>query len=132
MTVRYLPWVTRDMLRGAPEARFVFGDNRVRLGMGGQAGAMRGEPNAIGVATLHAPGQFYGDNDPLALSAVISDLHQVAIGLAEGRVVYVPLDGIGTGIARLPETYPTLHRLIVAFFRAAPGEPCPWPLDKEF
>lgn len=126
MSVKYLKWVTRDMLRAEPEAAFVFGDNRIRVGLGGQAKEMRGEPNAIGVATLHAPSQFYRDGDPMALSAVSSDLTQVAHALAEGRTVYAPFDGLGTGLARLPESYPALHRLIVAFFRAAPGERCPW------
>lgn len=126
MPVKYLKWITRDMLRADPEAAFVFGDNRIRVGLGGQAKEMRGETNALGVATLHATGQFYRDGDPLAMSAVASDLHKVAQALAEGRTVYVPFDGLGTGLARLPESYPALHRLIVAFFRAAPGEPCPW------
>lgn len=126
MPVRYLSWITRDQLRAEPEARFVFGDNRERWGLGGQAGAMRGEPNAIGVATLYAPGDFYRPDDPLALATVASDLNQVALALAEGRIVYAPHDGLGTGLARLPEHCPALHRLIVAFFRAAPGEPCPW------
>lgn len=126
MSVRYLRWITRDMLQAEPEARFVFGDNRERWGMGGQAASMRGEPNAIGVATLYAPGKFYRSDDPLALATVASDLHQVAMALAEGRRVYVPEDGLGTGLARLPEHAPEIHRLIVAFFRAAPGELCPW------
>lgn len=126
MPVKYLKWINRDMLRSEPEAAFVFGDNRIRVGLGGQAKEMRGEPNAIGVATLHAPGQFYRDVDPLALSAVSSDLTQVAQALAEGRTVYAPFDGLGTGLARIPESYPALHRCIVAFFRAAPGERCPW------
>jgi len=126
MPVKYLDWIERATVRSEPEARFVFGDNRERWGMGGQAGAMRGEPNAIGVATLHAPGVFYKPHDPLALQTVTSDLLSVAEALHEGRTVYVPRDGLGTGIARLPEHSPELHSLIVAFFRAAPGEPCPW------
>lgn len=129
MTVAYLPWITRDMLQAQPEARFVFGDNRERIGRGGQAAAMRGEPNAIGVATLYAPGRYYEPDDPLALSTVVSDLYRVSLALAEGRSVYVPTDGLGTGLARLTEHAPALHRLIVAFFRAAPGEPCPWKDD---
>lgn len=126
MTVRYVKWFTRDLLQSNPEARFVFGDNRARIGFGGQAGACRNEPNAIGVATLYAPGDYYEQNDPLALATVSSDLYRVAQALVEGRIVCVPSDGLGTGIARLPEHAPQLHRLIVAFFRAAPGEPCPW------
>lgn len=126
MTVRYIQWFTRELLQRHPEARFVFGDNRERWGRGGQAAACRDEPNAIGVATLYSPGQFYRADDPLALATVASDLHRVAAALAEGRTVFAPVDGLGTGLARLPEHAPQLHRLIVAFFRAAPGEPCPW------
>lgn len=129
MTVKYLKWITRDMLRAEPDARFVFGDNRERVGYGGQAAAMRDEPNAIGVATLYAPGQFYHPDDPMALSIIASDLCRLGLAIAEGRTVYVPVDGLGTGLARLPEHAPAFHRLIVAFFRAAPGEPCPWPTE---
>lgn len=126
MPVAYLDWITRDMLRTEPDSRFVFGDNTARVGMGGQAKEMRGEPNAIGVATLFAPGVFYCPNDPDALEAVINDLKKVALELSLGRIVYVPTDGLGTGLAHLTEKAPALHRLIVAFFRAAPGEACPW------
>ncbi|TIX23872.1 hypothetical protein [Mesorhizobium sp.] len=126
MPVKYLPWITRAMLRAEPQARFVFGDNAERIGYGGQAAAMRDEPNAIGVATLYAPGGYYRADDPLALATVVDDLGDVALALNQGLTVYVPTDGLGTGLARLPENAPALHRLIVAFFRAAPGEPCPW------
>lgn len=127
MPVSYVKWYTREMLQAAPAARFVFGDNRERVGYGGQAAACRGEPNSIGVATLYAPGDFYRADDPFALATVSSDLNRVAMALAKGRLVFAPVDGLGSGLARLPEHAPNLHRLIVAFFRAAPGEPCPWP-----
>lgn len=129
MTVRYLDWYTRERLRAEPEALFVFGDNAERVGHGGQAAACRGEPNALGVATLHAPGRFYRAEDPAALLILSVDLARVASALAAGKLVYAPRDGLGTGLARLPVTAPALHRLIVAFFHAAPGEPCPWPLS---
>lgn len=126
MTVKYLDWFTRERLQSEPDALFVFGDNVQRVGFGGQAAACRGEPNTIGVATLFAPGRFYTPQDPSALLAVTTDLGLVANALAFGRTVYAPLDGLGTGLARLPQSAPELHRLIVAFFKAAPGEPCPW------
>ncbi len=126
MPVKYLSWITRDMLRAEPDAVFVFGDNMRRVGLGGQAASMRGEPNAIGVATLYAPGAYYRAGDPTALAVVIDDLRKVGAALIDGRTVCVPRDGLGTGLARLPENAPELHRLIVAFFRAAPGEACPW------
>ncbi len=131
MPVKYVRWFTRDLLRAEPDARFVFGDNCRRVGYGGQAAACRDEPNAIGVATLIAPGEYYRADDPAALRTVIADLERIAAALMAGLTVYAPADGLGTGLARLPEHAPGLHRLIVAFFHAAPGEPCPWPLETE-
>lgn len=128
--IKYLDWVTRDMLQAEPEARFVFGDNVRRIGMGGQAGAMRGEPNAIGVATKHAPGMadsdFYREGDLPAISVVIDDLRSVGDALLAGRTVYVPRDGLGTGLSELPQRAPSIANLITAFFHACPGESCPW------
>lgn len=126
MPVKYLSWITRDMLRAKPDARFVFGDNCQRVGLGGQAREMRNEPNAIGVATLYAPGAYYRRHDAIALSTVAADLAVVGQSLREGRDVYVPKDGLGTGLAFLPQNSPEIHHLIAAFFRAAPGESCPW------
>lgn len=127
MPVEYRPWITRDMLCAEREKTFVFGDNAARVGLGGQAAAMRGEPNAMGVATLYAPGGFY-DASPKALWVVAADLAKVAGALHNGRIVVAPRDGLGTGLARLKEFRPDLNNLIVSFFRAADGEPCPWEL----
>ncbi len=69
----FLDWITRDMVRAEPDARFVFGDNVEREGFGGQAAAMRGEPNAIGVATKWSTGgaehDYYASGDALAPAA---------------------------------------------------------------
>lgn len=124
--VKYLDWITRGMLRHESNAVFVFGDNAQRVGVGGQAKEMRGEPNALGVATLYAPGVFYIATDAEPLAIVSADLAGVAEMLADGKTVYVPSDGLGTGLARLPENAPALANLITAFFHACPGEPCRW------
>lgn len=109
-------WITREMVQIEAEARFVFGDNVLRRGYGGQAGAMRGEPNAIGVATKWAPGgsgpDFFEDDDPDALAVINADLDRVVTALAEGCTVYVPEDGLGTGLSELPTRAPNLHRHI--------------------
>lgn len=125
MPVEYRKWITRAMVRAEPQTVFVFGDNLRRVGLGGQAAAMRGEPNALGVATLYAPGQFY-DASPAVLVAVTGDLIRVGLLLKAGRHVVAPLDGLGTGLARLKEHRPDIHNLIVSFFRAADGERCTW------
>lgn len=124
--IKYLDWITRDMLRADPSARFVFGDNAARIGLGGQAKEMRGEPNALGVATLWRPGEFYSDRDNNALQIVSNDLRAVSAALHIGCTVFVPLDGLGTGLARLSENAPSIANYITAFFHACPGEPCPW------
>lgn len=104
--IRYQKMIFRPDLRANPDTLYVFGDNEQRVGNGGQAGEMRGEPNAIGVATLSFE-HPWGDHDFMHQTAVIdADLAPVVAALLRGRPVVLPLDGIGTGIARLPETSP--------------------------
>lgn len=118
--------ISRNDLRSNPNTFFVFGDNMTRVGLGGQAASMRGEPNAIGVATLYAPGKCYRDGDLGALIETTNDLLCIASVLFHGGTVVVPSAGIGTGLARLPQSYPALHQFIRAFFAAASGRACPW------
>lgn len=134
MPMKYLTWITREMVRDNPEARFVFGDNVDRKGYGGQAKAMRGEPNAIGIVTKWSPSMhdsaFFSDimisHGPRDFIDV--DIDRVERALREGRVVYAPRDGLGTGLSELPQRAPRLYNLIVARFSAFPGEACPWPM----
>lgn len=118
--------ISRNDLRAEPDTFFVFGDNMARAGLGGQAASMRGEPNAIGIATLYAPGEFYRDGDTLALLEVMNDLHCISDLLRQGKTIVVPSAGVGTGLASLPQSYPALHQFIRAFFAAASGRACPW------
>jgi hypothetical protein len=128
----FLAWIKRDDLRAAPDARFVFGDNSIRQGYGGQADSMRDEPNAIGVATKWLPGgsldQYFADDDPAALKFVDGDIDLVVAALLEGRTVNVPRDGLGTGLSQLPALAPKLHQHIVDRFRALvpEGDDFPW------
>jgi hypothetical protein len=47
--------IYREDLRNNPDFMFLFGDNLQRTGLGGQAKEMRGEFNAIGIATKKSP-----------------------------------------------------------------------------
>ena len=127
MPVKYIDWLKRADIQAKYDELFVFGDNALRVGLGGQAAEARGEPNALGVATLYSPGLFY-DADPKVLTIVTTDLLAVSTWLRRGRVVNVPRAGLGTGLGRLIEHRPDIHNLIVSFFRAADGETCPWEL----
>ncbi len=119
MPIKRMDWITRQDLRGNPEAVFVFGDNVERRGYGGQAAAMRGEPNAIGVATKWKPSMsaaaFFDDSIECQV-AVMQDLKKVQDALDAGKTVYVPKDGIGTGLSRLFATAPNLDRFIKRWF----------------
>ncbi len=128
--IEFLTHITRDMLRMAPDARFVFGDNLQRRGMGGQAAEMRGEPNAIGIPTKKAPSladhAFFADDDRYAVEAIESGLTEVRAALAEGRMVYIPKDGIGTGLASLRTRAPGLYRRLYYAIKAMAGGDIPW------
>src|SRR4051812_17826964 len=104
MKIERMTWITRDDVQANPDKVFLFGDNLERVGMGGQAGAMRGEPNAVGVPTKKTPTMgpdaFFTDEEydnncwaiRQALSAAYAHAH------VKGQVIVVPADGLGTGL----------------------------------
>ena len=107
--------ITRHDLRDNPTKIYVFGDNEMRQGLGGQAGAMRGEPNAHGIATLKMP-EFWTDNEYYRQCEILDrDFAPLFIAKSEGRTIVLPQDGIGTGIADLerhaPQTFQYLQKL---------------------
>lgn len=99
--------IYRADLQHNPDVLYVFGDNERRVGLGGQAREMRGEPNAVGVATLKAPGVFWTDAGFGRQRGVIdADMAPLFDALREGRIVVFPIDGIGTGLADLENRSP--------------------------
>jgi len=81
---------------------------------------MRGEPNAIGLVTKRSPamdeGAFLSDESPEDCRAVFADIQRIRDAIYDGRKVYAPSDGIGTGLAQLPRRAPKLYRAIYEFF----------------
>jgi hypothetical protein len=116
-------WTVRADLRNNPEHLFVFGDNMVRKGFGGQAMEMRGEPNAIGVPTKWAPSMspsaFLTEADLERVKPEIDKaFERLRAHLAGGGTVVLPRDGIGTGLAQLESRAPTIAALIQAHIEA--------------
>lgn len=115
MPILRMKRIPREMLQANPEWLFVFGDNVLRTGFGGQAAAMRGEPNAIGIPTKWKPTMdedaFFTD-DSACFAAVIPDLRRALDAVLDGRTVVFPEAGIGTGLAQLPVRAPMLHAFI--------------------
>lgn len=104
--VEYRKFITRNMLINERKKLFIFGDNIARTGFEGQAKEMRGEPNAVGIATKRypsvSPGSFFTDNDLEAWkkysekSIIMLKMHNNTNG-----IIVWPEAGIGTGQANL-------------------------------
>jgi hypothetical protein len=115
--MRYEKHITRQMLRDNPETLFVFGDNLLQAGYGGQAKEMRGESNAVGIPTKHRPDMaddaFFTNNDYGKVVPIISDIFdRLFYHVGEGGEVVWPEDGIGTGLAQLKQRAPDIWEYI--------------------
>lgn len=104
-------WIMRKDLTNNPDVYFLFGDNTVRKGLGGQAKEMRGEPNAIGIATKLTPtsgsNAFFSDKELEHNCRIIAKDFRRAFKLrSEGYLIVIPADGLGTGLSELPQRAP--------------------------
>jgi hypothetical protein len=110
--VRYQEFITREDLKSNPDTIYLFGDNLKEVGSGGQAGHMRGEPNAIGIPTLKMP-EFFSDDE---LEDNKKAIRKAFAKIPKGKRIVIPLAGLGTGIAQLdrqaPETFAFLLECI--------------------
>lgn len=111
--------ITREQVRANRETLFVFGDNMAGTGYGGQAAAMRGEANAVGVVTKwkpeRTPSAYFTDSDWLngdVRHALFQAFDRIEAALADGRDVVIPADGVGTGLAELPRRAPKIAAYI--------------------
>lgn len=110
-------WIEREDLRNNPDVFFLFGDNTIRRGMGGQAGAMRGEPNAIGIATKMTPtsesNAFFDDLDLETNCRIIAKDFRKAFQMRDkGHMIVIPADGLGTGLSELPTRAPKTNEFL--------------------
>ena len=122
MGIILMKYITRDDVRNHPEKVFVFGDNMGRSGLGGQAAAMRFETNVIGIPTKWWPNNaehcFFRDYEPesfqhkLIYARIESAFDEIKYLLARRVDVVVPKDGVGTGLADLPNRAPLTFQKI--------------------
>ena len=115
MPVDYVARYSREEIQANPKALYIFGDNFAKRGLGGQAAAARGEPNAVGIATKRAPSlvasAFLTDADLAQLQDHVAPaLSRLRQHLAANGTVVMPADGIGTGLAQMPDRAPVCWR----------------------
>ena len=104
MKIEYQKFIRREDLRKNPDKVYLFGDNTMHVGYGGQVGEMRGEPNAIGIPTLKEPGVFFTDDEYDMNRQIIDEAFRQ---IPADKTVVIPSDGLGTGIARLDRVAPS-------------------------
>lgn len=119
--IRYSGWYSPELCRQFPDHLFVFGDNTIGIGKGGQA-IIRDEPNAIGVPTKYLPSMteesFFYEGDSKALMKVLDGLKLLWLALKDGRDVIIPVTkegevSLGLERARLKEFAPSIYATIV-------------------
>ena len=122
--IERMRFITREYVRANRDKLFLFGDNLERRGFGGQAAAMRGEPNAIGIPTKKSPrykdDAFFSDDEfeqnKAAIDAAFGKVTQAVTEAV--RSIVIPSDGLGTGRAELdkraPRTFVYLQKRLAA------------------
>lgn len=109
--------VNRTTIQFNKDTLYLFGDNLVRKGLGGQAKEMRGEPNTIGIRTKKYPsnleGSFLEDIDLDYNKILITQDIDLAIKkYQEGNYKHLTIPPMGTGLAKLDTNAPnTFHWL---------------------
>lgn len=110
-----------------PHSLYVFGDNTIRKGSGGQA-TIRDEPNSIGIATKLRPSmntdeEFMSDKDLESNKSIINnDIFRLKYLFMEGEYEHLvfPYAGLGTGLSqmqsRCPRTFMFLNERLLDEF----------------
>lgn len=113
-------FIFRSDLQANTSVLYLFGDNLVRTGYGGQAKEMRDEPNAVGIATKRAPGrrdQDYFSDDTIEANKDLldADFMPAYVHVAMRGLLVIPADGLGTGLSELPTRAPLTNQYLEAW-----------------
>lgn len=115
-------WYSKVQCKANKNKLYVFGDNLLRTGCGGQA-IIRYETNTHGIATKSFPGTHptdYFDDSPHQAIAVINDIHSLITKYHTGEYdcVVLPHDGLGTGLSKMDKTSPQLFKMMNSMLQA--------------
>lgn len=117
-TLIYKKRISRiDIQSTFPTHIYLFDDNMERVGMGGQAYSMRGEPNSFGVPTKWKPDSressyFCDDDFPAVENAINFPFNLAFAWLYLSKTVVIPADGLVTGLSELPTRAPKIYNYI--------------------
>lgn len=112
------------LCRNNSRALIVFGDNLIGKGKAGQA-IIRDEPNAFGVPTKRLPSMnneaFFSDKQD-EYDIVKSKLIYLWNEHQKGKLIILPEDQVGSGLAKLEQKSPKINELICRFYASAKAE----------
>ena len=112
-------FITRQDLKDNRDRTYLFGDNLMEVGMGGQAAEMRYELNAIGIPTKKFPSTYknayFSDNDFEQLKPILDKIFDK---IKQHNIIVIPEDGIGTGLAKLDKKAPKIFEYINQFLNS--------------
>lgn len=109
--------IKREHLRAHPDILYLFGDNDIRVGLGGQAKEMRGQPNAIGISTKKAPcmgeNSFKTDSEYATNILIMKeDFDKVYKEVETGKYKTLVIPQIGIGLAKLDVKAPLTYKFL--------------------
>ncbi|KKL08285.1 hypothetical protein LCGC14_2577390 [marine sediment metagenome] len=115
-------WITKEMIEESTHIIFIFGDNLLQRGLGGQAKVCRPFVNkgkALGIPTKRKPTMyadaFFSDRDD-EIRAVRWAIRTI-ISKYDGGYTIIFMPNIGRGYAKLPEKSPRIYKLISNFIK---------------
>lgn len=109
-------WYSIEDCNANPNKYYIFGDNLIKEGTGGQA-IIRYCKNAIGIPTKRLPSMneeaFFSDKQEEKDKVIKRlDILFVMYNLPDNYTIVFPADGLGTGRAQLKERSPEIYKLI--------------------
>jgi hypothetical protein len=103
--------IKRADLKANRNKIYLFGDNLIEKGYGGQAKEMRGEPNAYGIPTKKKPTMekdaFFTDSE---YDMNCRRIDKAIVKIPLGKEIIVPQ--IGVGLAKLPQKAPKTYEYL--------------------
>ena len=118
-----------NILQNNPDTAYLFGDNDIHEGKGGQA-VIRDEPNAYGIPTKKLPtmedNAFYTDAE---YDENVRKIEEAFQRIPDDMDIIMPEDGLGIGRAKLQQKAPRTFAYIEARLDAIYDEANPYEIE---
>ena len=107
---------TEEIVKANPNKLFVFGDNMLRYGKGGQA-VIRDLPNTLGIVTKREPrtgkSAYFSDAED-EMDALLQDIRKLWLISRCNTFTHIvfPTKGLGTGRAHMKSKSPILYKMM--------------------